>query len=237
MTVKQLTTIVNGRLVPTSLQLDADQVELSQDSSNAISIKDDGLFYKEPEGLDGLQYREDGLGIGDYSIALAKVEKHSSSETATPVSAELLQSLEDHLKNLYSHVKKLKGVSLDTSSSSVKELSDNLVNIQSRVSSVYKGTTLLPSPKTYTTTVTADADGNWSVDYSHVGFTTIPVVICTGVAVGTALADKRFASLVKDQPTLKGAVGYLHSSSSAGLLAAMTMVAGAGVVHVVAIGY
>lgn len=154
MTVKQLTKVENGRLVPTTEAVDADIVEVSREQGNSLVIREDGLYC--PSAL---------------------------------------------------------------------------------LATVYNSTGVVTNPKIFITTVVADSDGVWSVDYSHVGFTTIPVVTCSGVAIGTALADKRFASLQKDQPTLTTCAGYLHSSSSAGLLAAMTMVAAAGTVQITAVGY
>lgn len=91
--------------------------------------------------------------------------------------------------------------------------------------------------KIFSTTVMANSDGVWSVDYSHVGFTTKPVVTATGQATGTDLANRRFASLSPGEPSLTGCVGLLLSSSSVGLLAAMTMVAAEGEVNVIAMGY
>ena len=57
------------------------------------------------------------------------------------------------------------------------------------------------------------------------------------VQISTDVDNKRFASLQKDQPTLKTCAGYLHSSSSTGSLSSMTMVAAAGTVQITAIGY
>lgn len=154
MTIKQLTTIHNGRLVPTTSAVDADMVEVSKLKGNSLEVKEDGLYC--PSTLQATVYNKEGI---------------------------------------------------------------------------------VTSPKIFITTVTTNSDGYWTVDYGHVGFTTIPIVTCTGVAVGTGTADKRFASLQPNQPTLTTCSGFLHSSSSAGLLAAMTMVSAAGVVNVTVVGY
>lgn len=154
MTVKQLTKVENGRLVPTTEAVDADIVEVSKEQGNSLVIREDGLYC--PSAL---------------------------------------------------------------------------------LATVYNSTGVVTNPKIFITTVVANSEGVWSVNYSHVGFTTIPVVTCSGVAIGTATADKRFASLQKNQPTLTTCAGYLHSSSSAGLLATMTMIAAAGTVQITAVGY
>ena len=100
----------------------------------------------------------------------------------------------------------------------------------------YGSNGVLPNVKIFTTVVQADSNGAWTVDYSHVGFTNTPVVTVSGRAVGTALGDRRFASLGVNQPTKTSCSGILLSSSSTGSLAAMTMVTGGGKVSVVAIG-
>lgn len=100
----------------------------------------------------------------------------------------------------------------------------------------YNSSGVLPNVKIFSTVVQANSDGVWTVNYAHVGFTSIPVVTVSGKAVGTAVGDRRFASIAENQPTMTGCSGILLSSSSAGLLAAMTMVTGAGAVSVVAIG-
>ena len=136
--------------------------------------------------------------------------------------------------------KKLDGSLVQISTNVDNKLSvaeDGLYCPSALLATVYNSTGVVTNPKIFITTVVANRDGVWSVDYSHVGFTKIPVVTCSGIAIGAALADKRFASLQKDQPTLTTCAGYLHSSSSTGLLTAMTMVAAAGAVQITAIGY
>ena len=53
MTVKKLTKIENGRLVPTDLSIDADLIEISTIGGNKLEIKEDGLYYKESIVVDG----------------------------------------------------------------------------------------------------------------------------------------------------------------------------------------
>lgn len=155
MTIKQLTKIVNGRLVPSDNDLDADVIEISMEKGNILEAKEDGLFCKFTPYL----YTTDST------------------------------------------------------------------------------TTINKPPKIFVGVAVANGDGDWSINYSHVGFTTIPMVTATGQAIGTAAADRRFATLGVGQPTLTGCSGRLASASSAGLLAAMTMVSAAGNVNVIAIGY
>ena len=172
MTVKKLTAIENGRLVPTDLSMDADLIEISKVEGNKIEAKEDGLYYSE---------------------ASLKIE--IGNTYATKVSVE----------------------------STPKVIA-------------YGSNGVLPNVKIFTTVVQAGSNGAWTVDYSHVGFTNTPVVTVSGRAVGTALGDRRFASLGVNQPTKTSCSGILLSSSSAGLLAAMIMVTGEGQVSVVAIG-
>lgn len=81
--------------------------------------------------------------------------------------------------------------------------------------------------KVFTELVTA-VDGNWSVDYSFMQFSAILSVSYMGIATGTDLGNRRFACIAKRDSYLQNMSGYLLSSSSAGLLAAMTMVAASG---------
>ena len=172
MTVKMLTQIVGGRLLPATSALDADLVEISKEIGNKILVKEDGLFYSE-------------------------------------------DSLKDEIATTYA---------TKTSVSSVPRVT------------TYGATGVQTNVKIFSTVVQANSDGIWTVDYTHVGFTSIPVVTVSGTAVGTAVGDRRFASLANGQPTKTSCSGILLSSSSAGLLAAMTMVTGSGPVSVVAIG-
>ena len=99
----------------------------------------------------------------------------------------------------------------------------------------YDSNGVLPNVKIFTTVVQAGSNGAWTVNYSHVGFTNTPVVTVSGRAVGTALGDRRFASLGVNQPTKTSCSGILLSSSLAGG-STKTMVTGEGQVSVVAIG-
>ena len=304
MTVKQLTEIVNGRLSPSSSPLDADVLEVSKEQGNALQVKEDGLYFKERLVKDGLEYTGEYLGIEDYSIDLKKIAKTSSAASSLEVIPETVQSLEEHLANLYGFVQRLKAEVTENSGStlySLQALSGGYESLQERLvrdyynkdsvndslslkadkidleaystiietnntidskitmydqnvainkfrlksepistTAVYNASGVLStSPKIFVGNTTANSGGDWSIDYSHVGFTEIPTVIAMGQNVGTSLADKRFTSLNQNQPTKTGCSGKLlsSSSSSAGLLAAMTMVHGAGPVHVVAIGF
>lgn len=79
-------------------------------------------------------------------------------------------------------------------------------------------------------------EGEWSIDYSDKGFTTFVNVYFYSIAKGTALADRTIPTLKQGQPTLTSCSGYLMSASSAGLLAAMTLVNGSGPVRVIVEG-
>ena len=171
MTVKKLTTIEDGRLVPTDLSMDADLIEISKVEGNKLEAKEDGLYYSE---------------------ASLKIE--IGNTYATKVSVE----------------------------STPKVIA-------------YGSNGVLPNVKIFTTVVQAGSNGAWTVNYSHVGFTNTPVVTVSGRAVGTALGDRRFASLGVDQPTKTSCSGILLSSSLAGA-STKTMVTGEGQVSVVAIG-
>ena len=171
MTVKKLTTIEDGRLVPTDLSMDADLIEISKVEGNKLEAKEDGLYYSE---------------------ASLKIE--IGNTYATKVSVE----------------------------STPKVIA-------------YGSNGVLPNVKIFTTVVQAGSNGAWTVNYSHVGFTNTPVVTVSGRAVGTALGDRRFASLGVDQPTKTSCSGILLSSSLAGG-STKTMVTGEGQVSVVAIG-
>ena len=171
MTVKKLTTIEGGRLVPTDLSMDADLIEISKVEGNKLEAKEDGLYYSE---------------------ASLKIE--IGNTYATKVSVE----------------------------STPKVIA-------------YGSNGVLPNVKIFTTVVQAGSNGAWTVNYSHVGFTNTPVVTVSGRAVGTALGDRRFASLGVDQPTKTSCSGILLSSSLAGA-STKTMVTGEGQVSVVAIG-
>lgn len=259
MTVKKLTTIENGRLVPTDIPVDADLLEVSKLEGNKIQVKEDGLYFKERLVKDGLEYTGEYLGIEDYSIDLKKIAKTSSTASSTEVTPDTLQSLEEHLANLYGYVQSLKADKIDleaystiietnnTIDSKITTYDQNVAINKFRLKSEPISTTavygasgvLSTSPKIFIGYTTANSGGDWSIDFSHVGFTEIPTVVAMGQNVGTALADKRFASLNQNQPTKTGCSGKLlsSSSSSASLLAAMTMVHGAGPVHIVAIGF
>lgn len=280
MTVKQLTEIVNGRLKPSTAALDADILEVSEEQGNALQVKEDGLFYKEKGVSDGLAIKDGTIGIDEYGISLNKLQKTSSTEQVNPVAAETLQSLEEHLSNLYGLVKQLKGETTASSNDilqSIQGLNTSFTGLQERLTTDYylKGETstaintaitnydinnamqkfrlktevlpetllygsrgvLVKSPKIFTAVVVANSNGDWSVDYSHVGFTQVPIVTATGQSVGTASADRRFASLGPNQPTKTGCSGKLATASSAGLLAAMLLLSGSGNVSITAIGY
>lgn len=222
MTVKKLTKIENGRLVPTDLSIDADLIEVSKEVGNEFEVKEDGLFYKQPDTIyeDGLAEKErNRVGIEDYGIDLDKLKKLSSSVSAQEVDPQVILSLEEHLSNLYTKIQLLK---------------ENLKTTTTLYSTTGVAST---SPKIFIGVAVANSDGDWSIDYSLVGFTQVPVVTVSGQTVGTDLGDRRFATLGIGQPTLRSCSGKLLSSSSAGILATKTMVSAGGNVNVIAIGY
>lgn len=298
MTVKKLTTIENGRLVPTDLCVDADLIEISRVEGNKIQVKEDGLYFKERLVKDGLEYTGEYLGIEDYSIDLKKIAKTSSMASSLEVTPETVQSLEEHLANLYGFVQRLKAEVTGNVNNSLQTLNTNYENLQSKllsdyytkvsidtslsnkvnkttlgqysttlntnatidskitaydnniasnkyrlksdpipVTSLYKSSGIYTtSPKIFTGIATANSSGDWSIDYTSAGFTEIPAVFATGVSVGTASGDRRFATINFGQPTLNSCSGKLASAASAGLLATMLLVNAEGKVQVIAIG-
>lgn len=298
MTVKKLTTIENGRLVPTDLPVDADLLEVSKLEGNKIQVKEDGLYFKERLVKDGLEYTGEYLGIEDYSIDLKKIAKTSSAASSLEVTPETVQSLEEHLANLYGFVQRLKAEVTGNVNNSLQTLNTNYENLQSKllsdyytkvsidtslsnkvnkttldqysttlstnttidskisaydnniasnkyrlksdpipVTTLYKSSGIYTtSPKIFTGIATANSSGEWSIDYTSAGFTEIPAVFATGVSVGTASGDRRFATIDFGQPTLNSCSGKLASAASAGLLAAMLLVSAEGKVQVIAIG-
>lgn len=90
--------------------------------------------------------------------------------------------------------------------------------------------------KTFHEKVTA-VDGVWSVNYAFMGFTNIIGVSALGVSVGTALADKRYVSLDVGNPTATQCSGTLVTSSSAGLLVAVTLTPASGTFWLSITGY
>lgn len=301
MTIKKLTKIENGRLVPTNLSIDADLIEISTIEGNKLEIKEDGLYYKERIVADGLESDGETIYIKDYGINPKKISKISSTYSSAEVTPETLQSLEDHLANLYGLVQRLKGnvvenhdnvnnnlQSLNTSYIELQEsllrdyytkqsidvslsnkvnkttldqysttLSTNTTidskisaydnNIASNkyrlksnpipVTTLYKSSGIYTtSPKIFTGIATANSSGEWSIDYTSAGFTEIPAVFATGVSVGTASGDRRFATINFGQPTLNSCSGKLASATSAGFLATMLLVSAEGTVQVIAIG-
>lgn len=75
-------------------------------------------------------------------------------------------------------------------------------------------------------------DGTWFVDYADKGFTRFVNVDFYSIANGTGTADRTIPTLKQGQPTLTSCEGYLMSATSAGLLAAMTLVNASGKVRV-----
>ena len=301
MTVKKLTTIEGGRLVPTDLSVDADLIEISRVEGNKLEVKEDGLYYKERIVADGLESDGETIYIKDYGINPKKISKISSTYSSAEVTPETLQSLEDHLANLYGLVQRLKGNvvenydnvnnNLQSLNTSYLELQESLLrdyytkqsidvslnnkvnkttldqysttlstnatidskisaydtNIASNkyrlksdpipVTSLYKSSGIYTtSPKIFTGIATANSSGEWSIDYTSAGFTEIPAVFATGVSVGTASGDRRFATINFGQPTLNSCSGKLASAASAGLLGGMFLVNAEGKVQVIAIG-
>lgn len=80
MTVKKLTAIENGRLVPTDLSMDADLIEISKVEGNALEVKEDGLYYKESIVVDG----DDALNVvsGKLNVVVSPVGDNILQKTA-----------------------------------------------------------------------------------------------------------------------------------------------------------
>lgn len=86
-------------------------------------------------------------------------------------------------------------------------------------------------PKEFNAIVTA-SDGAWTCDYAIANFTKIHSIQATAIATGTANGDRRIACISSTPPSLTECSGALMSATSAGLLAAMTLVSGSGEVYV-----
>ena len=80
MTVKKLTIIEDGRLVPTDLSMDADLIEISKVEGNKLEVKEDGLYYKESIVVDG----DDALNVvsGKLNIVVSPVGDNILQKTA-----------------------------------------------------------------------------------------------------------------------------------------------------------
>ena len=80
MTVKKLTIIENGRLVPTDLSMDADLIEISKVEGNKLEVKEDGLYYKERIVVDG----DDALNVvsGKLNVVVSPVGDNILQKTA-----------------------------------------------------------------------------------------------------------------------------------------------------------
>ena len=80
MTVKKLTTIEGGRLVPTDLSMDADLIEISKVEGNKLEVKEDGLYYKESIVVDG----DDALNVvsGKLNVVVSPVGDNILQKTA-----------------------------------------------------------------------------------------------------------------------------------------------------------
>lgn len=102
---------------------------------------------------------------------------------------------------------------------------------------VYNASGLVANAKIWSGTVTTNASGAWSVDYSAAGFSSAPVVQATVVGAGANAAQTRNASL-SATPTTTGAAGIATTPATISLLGVLTVtLAPAGaVVHVTAVG-
>ena len=80
MTVKKLTIIEDGRLVPTDLSMDADLIEISKVEGNKLKVKEDGLYYKESIVVDG----DDALNVvsGKLTVVVSPVGDNILQKTA-----------------------------------------------------------------------------------------------------------------------------------------------------------
>lgn len=222
--IKQLVKVVDGKLRISNEQFDADLLEISKEPNNSLEVKEDGLFYKEKELGSGLE-------LINNKIELTKVD-----------AGNILLSLSDHIKKLYEFISLIKGIDLYTEIESINELMSILdehkseINLlKNNVITTRNSTGLLSGVKIFIGKAKANSDGIWSVDYSSTGFTEVPLVFGTGITTGGDLADRRFVSLNSNH-TITNCSGVLLSSSSVGLLAAMTMVVAAGDLNILAIG-
>lgn len=83
---------------------------------------------------------------------------------------------------------------------------------------------------------TTTSGGAWSVDYSAVGFTEVPVVQATLLLTSANVYDRGWASL-SAAPTLTGASGYgVRGTNLLALGPTVRTVPDGTVVHVIAIG-
>lgn len=90
---------------------------------------------------------------------------------------------------------------------------------------------LVSSPKEFNAVVVAN-DGAWTCNYAIANFTKIHCIQVTAIASGTAAGDRRIACIGPTPPSLTQCSGALMSATSAGLLAAMTLISASGQVYV-----
>lgn len=244
MTIKTMMEVVNGRIVLTDKALDADKIELSINPLNKLQVKEDGLFYDESflqteiDNLDAKLLDFNNKFEGQVEALDNKLDTEFYTKTAVDTTVETLVP-KTSLTNYYNkeEAQNLVVFGIDTHhSTNIEPVFAKKADIKEQAI-LYKGENKVGPCKIFTAQVQANSDGLWSVDYTHMGFTVPPIVTCSGVATGTAAADKRIASINKDGASTTGVGGHLHSTSSAGLLAAMTMISSPGPVNVIAVGY
>ena len=217
--IKNLIKIENGKLVPSLDQLDADLIEISSESNNLLKVKEDGLYLAFSA--------DDDLILSENKIKIKEIEGKLQETT---VDSGTSLSISDHINNIYSILSKIK------KDSSFSNDTYDIVRREdlNKTASVYRDGVLIEQPKIILQEVSTNDDGIWTVDYSYLNLTENPIILATGITAGDKVADRRFASVNTISPT--SCSGILLSSSSAGLLAAMTMVTGKGSLMVAVIG-
>lgn len=89
---------------------------------------------------------------------------------------------------------------------------------------------LVRSPKEFNAVVEASG-GAWTCNYAIANFTKIHCIQVTAISTGGG-ADRKIASIGPTPPSLTGCSGVMMSATSAGLLAAMTLLNASGEVYV-----
>lgn len=107
----------------------------------------------------------------------------------------------------------------------------NIPGIMSTNSIIYDANGVIEQVKEFIGTAVAGSDGAWTIDYSHVGFTKIIGAVATAVSTGPDSADRKIVTFNVNNPTLTSCQGRVMSATSAGLLAAMTLLNSSGRVY------
>ena len=119
-----------------------------------------------------------------------------------------------------------------------KHSNGQIIALNGKSVTFYDDNGVVENVKQYCTVISLTAAlGEFSINYAHVGFTRILNVQLTGEASGTALADRRLADVKLNGVSTTKLDGHFMSASSAGLLAAMTLVnADVGKIHITITG-